>query len=53
LVILVIACILLSPAILRAQDSAGLTSEQLAERTVHRRALEAVIWGMPAVKSQN
>ena len=26
-----------------------LTSAQLAERTVHRRAVEAVIWGMPAV----
>ena len=25
------------------------TSSQLAERTVHRRAVEAVIWGMPAV----
>jgi hypothetical protein len=25
------------------------TSEQLAERTIHRRAVEAVIWGMPAV----
>jgi hypothetical protein len=26
-----------------------LSSAQLAERTVHRRAVEAVIWGMPAV----
>jgi hypothetical protein len=26
-----------------------LSSAQLAERTVHRRAAEAVIWGMPAV----
>ena len=26
-----------------------LTSAQLAERTMHRRAFEAVIWGMPAV----
>ena len=26
-----------------------LTPAQLAERTLHRRAVEAVIWGMPAV----
>jgi hypothetical protein len=26
-----------------------LTAAQLAERTLHRRAVEAVIWGMPAV----
>ncbi len=35
-----------------AQDKAtqtSLNSAQLAERTVHRRAVEAVIWGMPAV----
>src|SRR5262245_48415017 len=25
------------------------TAEQLAERALHRRAVEAVIWGMPAV----
>jgi hypothetical protein len=29
-----------------AQD---FSSEELARRTVHRRAVEAVIWGMPAV----
>jgi len=28
---------------------AGLSPTELAERTVHRRAVEAVIWGMPAV----
>jgi hypothetical protein len=28
---------------------AGLSPSELAERTVHRRAVEAVIWGMPAV----
>lgn len=26
-----------------------LTAEQLTERAIHRRAVEAVIWGMPAV----
>ncbi len=25
------------------------TAEQLAERTIHRRAVEAIIWGMPVV----
>ena len=28
------------------------TAEQLAERTLHRRAIEAVIWGMPAVNAE-
>ena len=28
------------------------TPAQLAERTLHRRAVEAVIWGMPAVNAQ-
>jgi hypothetical protein len=32
-----------------ATDASKLTPEALAERTVHRRAVEAVIWGMPAV----
>jgi len=31
------------------QPGAGLGSLNLAERAVHRRAVEAVIWGMPAV----
>lgn len=31
------------------QGDARLTSEQLHERALHRRAVEAVIWGMPAV----
>jgi hypothetical protein len=35
---------------LRAQaKEATFTPAQLAERTLHRRAVEAVIWGMPAV----
>ena len=28
------------------------TSAELAERTLHRRAVEAVIWGMPAVNAE-
>ena len=36
-----------------AQDdkaqSGSFTPAQLAERALHRRAVEAVIWGMPAV----
>src|SRR4051794_13488948 len=30
-------------------DSGALSREQLDERAVYRRAVEAVIWGMPAV----
>lgn len=32
-----------------AQTTRTLSSAQLAERTIHRRAVEAVIWGVPAV----
>jgi hypothetical protein len=32
-----------------ARAGAPLTSAQLAERALHRRAVEAVIWGVPAV----
>ena len=32
-----------------AQNSAPLTSEELASRTVYRRAVDAVIWGLPLV----
>ncbi len=33
----------------RAGEAPAFTPRQLAERTIHRRAVEAVIWGMPAV----
>ncbi|HEX4609207.1 MAG TPA: DUF1254 domain-containing protein, partial [Urbifossiella sp.] len=33
----------------RATPAPAFTPEQLAERGLHRRAVEAVIWGMPAV----
>jgi len=29
----------------------GLTPKQLARNALHRRAIEAVIWGMPAVNT--
>jgi hypothetical protein len=32
-----------------AQNTTEFTSEELAARTVHRRAVDAVIWGVPAV----
>ena len=35
------------------EDKPGsFTSAELAERTLHRRAIEAVIWGMPAVNAE-
>jgi hypothetical protein len=38
------------PALAREKKPAAtFTPAQLAERTLHRRAVEAVIWGMPAV----
>jgi hypothetical protein len=37
------------PKILTATGEVELSPSELAERTLHRRALEAVIWGMPAV----
>src|SRR5260221_9698252 len=46
-----LAALLFTPVTLgkQAQADAPLSSAQLAERTLHRRAVEAVIWGMPAV----
>jgi hypothetical protein len=32
-----------------AQSTKSLTSDELAKQTVYRRAVEAVVWGMPAV----
>ena len=45
---IVLATVSLAP-IAFGQTSSSLSSAQFAERTVHRRAVEAVIWGMPAV----
>jgi hypothetical protein len=30
----------------------NLSAEDLANRDIHRRAVEAVIWGMPAVNTE-
>lgn len=32
-----------------AEPATDFTSEQLAQRTIHRRAVDAVIWGLPLV----
>jgi hypothetical protein len=42
------------PATTKAQEEkpGSFTSAELAERTLHRRAVEAVIWGMPAVNAE-
>ncbi len=35
-----------------AKPDSSITPAQLAERAMHRRAVEAVIWGMPAVNAE-
>ena len=40
---------LASPQAARAQNATSFTASELADRTVHRRAVEAAIWGMPLV----
>ena len=45
-------CGLAMPARAQETDAISFTPEQLAERTLHSRAVEAVIWGMPAVNAQ-
>jgi hypothetical protein len=37
------------PAVAQGKQPSPFTPAQLAERTLHRRAVETVIWGMPAV----
>jgi hypothetical protein len=46
---LMISVIALAAAILEVSFAQTLTPDQLAQRTIERRAVEAVIWGMPAV----
>jgi hypothetical protein len=46
---LLIALTLLWSSITQSQD---FTPDDLASRTIHRRAVEAAIWGMPAVNYQ-
>ena len=35
-----------------SKTTPAFSSAELAERTIHRRAVEAVIWGMPAVNAE-
>ena len=44
-----ILCLLLVTQSATAFDTAPVTSEELASRTVYRRAVDAVIWGLPLV----
>jgi hypothetical protein len=39
--------VVMSPAI--AQEMKSMSPQELAERTVQRRAVEAAVWGMPLV----
>src|SRR5260221_4902426 len=41
--------LLLTPQLAAAQTMKTLSSEELASRTIHRRAVDAVIWGVPVV----
>lgn len=44
-----LSAILTLSAVAQEKDSEAFSPAELTERTVHRRAVEAVIWGMPAV----
>jgi hypothetical protein len=35
-----------------SKTESAFSPTELAERTIHRRAIEAVIWGMPAVNAE-
>ena len=47
-----LGAVLTISALAQEKAASGFTAEQLAERTLHRRAVEAVIWGMPAVNAE-
>jgi hypothetical protein len=47
--LLAAGALLCDPATAQERSEGSLTSAQFAERALHRRAVEAVIWGMPAV----
>ena len=53
---LALAFALTVPALAQEANSnnndSAFTPEQLTERTIHRRAVEAVVWGMPTVNYQ-
>jgi hypothetical protein len=45
----VISAIALAAAICQGASAQSLTSDQLSQRSIERRAIESIIWGMPAV----
>jgi hypothetical protein len=47
-----VGAVLTISALAQEKAAPGFTAEQLAKRTLHRRAVEAVIWGMPAVNAE-
>jgi hypothetical protein len=49
--ILFVIGILMGNHSLSSQEAAQLSWQELTQRTVHRRALDAVIWGQPIVSS--
>ena len=44
-----LACLLAASPLVTAAPAADFTSQQLAQQTIHRRAVDAVIWGLPLV----
>ena len=44
-----LSAILTVSAVAQEKNSQAFSPAELTERTLHRRAVEAVIWGMPAV----
>ncbi len=47
-----LGAVLTISALAQEKVAPGFTAEQLTEPTLHRRAMEAVIWGMPAVNAE-
>ena len=47
-----LGAVLTISALAQEKVAPGFTAEQLTERTLHRRAMEAVTWGMPAVNAE-
>ena len=44
-----LVCLLAASPLVTAAPAADFTSQQLAQQTIHRRAVDAVIWGLPLV----
>jgi hypothetical protein len=47
--ILIVMSLAIAAPCARAQETKPLSAEDLAKRTIHRRAVDAVIWGQPIV----